>query len=85
MANHDRCRAAQAKIRTAAQGYSVEEALNGLAAVAAEAIYSGGENADSRGKLLFIFGQMVGDSLKQAQKNGDLRVVTPPYVNGRPH
>ena len=55
-----------AKIRALqAQRGSVEEALNALAAVAAEAIVT--VPGDARVKLLGVFGVMVQDCIRQAE------------------
>lgn len=65
MADVGKIRALQAGIRREAQRGSVEEALNALAAVAAEAIVS--IPGDGRVKLLGVFGVMVQDCIRQAE------------------
>jgi hypothetical protein len=58
-------RTLQAGIRREAQRGSVEEALNALAAVAAEAIVT--VPGDARVELLGVFGVMVQDCIRQAE------------------
>lgn len=53
----ERIRACQANIRREAMRYTTEEALNALAAIAAEAI--GTVPFDDRPKLFDVFGKMV--------------------------
>ena len=54
----------QARLREAAQKFSIEAALNGLAAVAAEAIVSAAETPDARDKLVQVFTAMLLDYLR---------------------
>lgn len=66
--NLDLIRKMQATIRTEAMRGTVEEALNALAAVSAEAIVTV-PKAD-RGKLLGIYGTMVLAGVRQAEEAG---------------
>lgn len=66
MVDVSKVRALQAGIRREAQRGSVEEALNALAAVVAEAVVTvPGEAA--RVKLLIVFGLMMQDCIRQAE------------------
>jgi hypothetical protein len=70
----ERLRVAQAVIRRAAMGFSVEEAMNALAAVSAEAIVSAAPSSD-RPKLLRIFDQMVRDFVRGAEERGSSLII----------
>jgi len=65
-ANVEHIRRLQKLLRRNAQGFTVEESLNALAAVAAEAIVTL-PKAD-RGKLLNIYGVMVLSYMRQAEE-----------------
>lgn len=61
----ERCHAA---IRETATRFTVEEALHGLAATAAEVIVAGAPEGDSRDQLYMVFATMTSDFLKQAKQ-----------------
>jgi hypothetical protein len=65
-ADVENIRRLQRTLRQAAQHYTVEESLNALAAVAAEAIVT--LPKAERGKLLNIYGVMVLTYMRQAEE-----------------
>lgn len=77
-ANLEKIRSLQRALRAEAQKGNVEEALNALAAVAAEAISSLPGSRHEKEQLLAVFGMMVQDAMRQAESIRGGGFVAPP-------
>jgi hypothetical protein len=65
----------QARVREVAQKFSVETALNGLAAVAAEAIVSSAQSQEARDELMRVFTAMLIDYMRSVGRMQSNHIV----------